>query len=397
MQVTTASLGWFLVAQFVLYGLTWFACGQVVTEERGAARAFGGFIVCVAAGMALSSLRDTHPGWVSGVLSMLVYQAAFLLLWRGSAAFTHQAQQTRLQLAVFASAALATVGLGPAAQTGPYRVLVTNLCMLAAIVLCSRQIYKPIQNHFGRHGLWALALPTVSICALFVARIVQQALNLQHSYEIHQAGSWNAQMMMGFLVVAGLFNLSFFGLVVMRLVRRLHALTHRDPLTGLHNRRALETELQREWHKRKRSGRDMAVLAIDLDHFKRFNDTHGHLVGDRVLVAAAQALRAGARQTDLVARSGGEEFVAVLSDTSPQAALASAQRLLRDVAALRLPCEQGELRLTTSIGLALAGPQDASPTHLLERADRALYEAKRLGRNRVASEDIACEDLAPPR
>lgn len=298
MQVTTAGLGWLLVVQFVLYGVTWFACGQVTSEERGAARAFGGFIFCVAAAMALSSLRHANPGCVSGVLSMLLYQAAFLLLWRGCAAFTHQAQQASAQA--------------------------------------------------GRHGLWAVALPAVSICALFVACIVQQAFNLHHSYAIHQAGRWNAQMMMGFLIVAGLFNFSFFGLVVTRLVLRLHALTHHDPLTCLHKRRALQTELQREWRRHPRTGRGLAVLALDVDHFKRVNDTHGHLVGDRVLVAAARALRAGARQSDLVARSGGEEFVVVLSITSPAAAWVWAQRLLREVAALKVPCGQGRNRIASA-------------------------------------------------
>ena len=157
-----------------------------------------------------------------------------------------------------------------------------------------------------------------------------------------------------------------------------------DPLTGCLNRRALETRLRAEWRQAKRRGSTVAVLAIDLDHFKNINDTRGHPFGDIVLQELAGIMKATARDTDAVARLGGDEFIIVLPDTGWQGALTFAERIRRKVDDFSFGAATGAIGLTISVGVALArGTDQVSPEVLLHEADRSLYKAKSGGRNRI--------------
>ncbi len=157
-----------------------------------------------------------------------------------------------------------------------------------------------------------------------------------------------------------------------------------DPLTGCLNRRALESRLRAEWRQAKRRSSTVAVLAIDLDHFKEINDSRGHPFGDVVLQECAGIMRATARDTDAVARIGGDEFVIVLPDTGWQGALTFAERLRRKVDDFDFGASSTGMSITISVGVALArGTDPVSPEMLLQEADRSLYKAKTGGRNRI--------------
>lgn len=157
-----------------------------------------------------------------------------------------------------------------------------------------------------------------------------------------------------------------------------------DPLTGCLNRRALETRLRTEWRQAKRRSSTVAILAIDLDHFKQINDTRGHPTGDFVLQELAGIMKATARDTDACARLGGDEFVIVLPDTGWQGALTFAERLRRKVDDFSFGGGMASLSVTISVGVALArGTDPISPEMLLQEADRSLYKAKSGGRNRI--------------
>ena len=157
-----------------------------------------------------------------------------------------------------------------------------------------------------------------------------------------------------------------------------------DPLTGCLNRRALETRLRAELRQAKRRANTLAILAIDLDHFKEINDTHGHPFGDLVLTDLAAIMRMTARDTDAVARLGGDEFIVVLPDTGWEGALIFAERMRRRVDEHTFASAKASMRLTISVGVALARGTDAiSPAMLLQEADQSLYKAKSAGRNRV--------------
>jgi diguanylate cyclase (GGDEF)-like protein len=159
-----------------------------------------------------------------------------------------------------------------------------------------------------------------------------------------------------------------------------------DPLTGCMNRRSLEAKLRSDLRSARRRGSTVAVAAIDLDHFKAINDAKGHPVGDVVLSQVAGIMKQTARDTDCVARVGGDEFVIVLPDTGWQGALTFAERLRRRVDDFSFGPPGMALSLTVSVGVALGrGSDPITADMLLNDADTALYKAKTAGRNRVFS------------
>lgn len=160
-----------------------------------------------------------------------------------------------------------------------------------------------------------------------------------------------------------------------------------DGLTGLANRRCFDEVAPREWLRAQRSGAPLSLLLVDIDHFKQFNDRHGHPAGDRCLQQVATALASALRDDDLVARVGGEEFAVLLPRCSFAQAQTAAERLRDAVERLAVPHGglSGQTHVTVSLGLALAPPDaDGDAAGLIARADRALYQAKRAGRNRWA-------------
>ncbi len=160
---------------------------------------------------------------------------------------------------------------------------------------------------------------------------------------------------------------------------RLAELATTDALTGLHNRRYLEAHAQRLLAVARRSGRPLSLVMLDLDHFKRVNDTYGHAVGDAVLKGVAATLRGQAREADIVARIGGEELVVAMPDTDLAAGMLAAERLRVRIA----ESEPGGCRVTASFGVANCPLDGTTLEQLFESADRALYAAKAAGRDRV--------------
>lgn len=157
---------------------------------------------------------------------------------------------------------------------------------------------------------------------------------------------------------------------------------YKDPLTGVGNRAAMEDALQREIELAQRNRTALTLLAIDLDHFKRINDQHGHSAGDVVLRSVAERMRAATRASDLLFRYGGEEFVAVLAHTELSKAKLVAERIRRAVADRPIVVEGGALSITVSLGIAGYADRDQAK-QLFDKADEALYAAKRAGRNRA--------------
>ena len=173
----------------------------------------------------------------------------------------------------------------------------------------------------------------------------------------------------------------------------LHRLATRDGLTSVANRRSFDQTLNTEWRRATRESRTLSLLMIDVDYFKRYNDTYGHQGGDECLRQVAAAMSdVVMRSSDAVARYGGEEFAILLPATDPPGALIVAERIRAAVEALALPHAQSDIagHVTVSVGAAsLVVPLHGEPTQLVGLADQALYRAKQLGRNRVAMAEMA--------
>ncbi|MCD4748558.1 MAG: diguanylate cyclase [Thermoanaerobaculales bacterium] len=160
-------------------------------------------------------------------------------------------------------------------------------------------------------------------------------------------------------------------------------LARTDPLTGALNRRGFSEKALPEYRRAARNNRPLALLKIDIDHFKKVNDTFGHDAGDKVLQAVVSMLENGVREIDLVGRMGGEEFEVLLPETNGMTAFVVAERFRRAVEALHVKWHGHSISLTTSVGVAALRCTDTSFPALQARSDVALYEAKGQGRNRV--------------
>ena len=248
----------------------------------------------------------------------------------------------------------------------------------------------------GGVGLWHAAIvwrqPAQSFATRFTGTVltltslITLARGVSAPFSPPQEGLFTPSPMQAIYLLGLAFGtlLTSIGTVLMaseHLRQELERLVTQDSLTGALTRRALFNTGEAELARARRQGRALSVLMLDLDHFKRINDEHGHLVGDRVLVDFVARAHAVLRRPAVLGRYGGEEFVALLPDTDTAQALAVAERIRTSSCAdPDLPCCE------VSIGVAGAQPRDSLEA-LLKRADAALYEAKQTGRNRVVTRE----------
>jgi diguanylate cyclase (GGDEF)-like protein len=238
-------------------------------------------------------------------------------------------------------------------------VVITGIAMLAALWMFSRFLFRPVDTMMRD-----------------IARCTQGDLT----------ATVGGRALKEFAALADAFNLMTEK--VNSSIEELQRLSALDGLTGLANRRQFDTVLAREWRRACRNNLDLSVILIDLDYFKLYNDTYGHLAGDDCLQAVARAFSLVVhRPGDLVARYGGEEFVIILPETPAKGALTVANKIQREVARLKLKHSASEVSdiVTISIGITSYPPknEDGNPSILVAAADTALYRAKAAGRNRV--------------
>ena len=266
-----------------------------------------------------------------------------------------------------------------AQQAGPRVVLMAALLVLVAGInlgICWRaQQKEPLRlrqiamTAFALTGLFSIARATVTV------------------FYTPPADFMDPSKTQPLLMLIGLALLLFWNLSLMlipgeRLQNQLRRAAQDDALTNLLNRGGFNLLAQRQLERCRHAARPTSVLLMDLDHFKRVNDGHGHDAGDRLLCAFAETVRAQSRSTDLVARYGGEEFCALLPGADHSAAMVIADRIRQQFSKVTVPVDGIALGTTVSIGVAEIAATETVEGALL-RADQALYAAKREGRNRV--------------
>lgn len=197
---------------------------------------------------------------------------------------------------------------------------------------------------------------------------------------------WNIGFPLETYVYGGIFN-AFISLVFGSVLEAKSRNVVTDGLTGLCNHLHFRQSLSWEVRKAQRYGRELSLLMIDLDHFKRHNDQYGHLAGDAVLRELARILRAACRESDLPCRYGGDEFAVILPETGTDGALEVARRICEAAAGNDWRLDEQELDITVSIGVGLR-QADQPPEDLIDSADRALYQAKRQSGNSVATNGL---------
>jgi diguanylate cyclase (GGDEF)-like protein len=235
------------------------------------------------------------------------------------------------------------------------------------------------QIAYQRAGAWPVA--------------VGVGLSVADIYESWRQEAWSLGLIVFALCV---FNIALVAFLAYSLQRRaaaerdLAVMATTDSLTGLCNRRRFDEVMDNEWRRAQREHKNVAMLLIDIDHFKKYNDEFGHQTGDIVLAAIARDIAAHTqRAADIAARFGGEEFAVLLPGVSAQEAFDHAERIRTGVLALPMPKDGPDVSPTVSIGVATMSPRAGlSIGDLVKSADAALYEAKAAGRNRCVQAAI---------
>ena len=340
----------------------------------------GGWLVFSA--MVLLGLRD----WTSNLATVTLGNGALMMAYIVWLAGTHRHLGQRIRwapwlLAWTVATALVSWFIFVEPSFRVRTVVVAGLCAYLSAHHAVVLLHHPRAERFGRSigvsltSTWLLILAAVyATRALHAAWFPQGSTGLltQGAVQIVYTGSFticNLMLVIGYATTAS-----------DHVRARIEDQAIHDPLTGGLNRQALMDSLERERARSTRTGQPFSVAMLDVDHFKKINDSHGHPVGDRVLVHLCRRMSALVRPNDVVARYGGEEFVIVMPETTLAAALQAGQRILTQAVQVE---DQPLPHFTISIGLAQWSSADTSVETVIARADAALYAAKANGRNRV--------------
>lgn len=275
-------------------------------------------------------------------------------------------------------------------------LLIAGICILTGALIPVRQLMTKLPPGSVRHRWYILT----AFIVIFIVGYISYAM-----------ANWGGHTVWPELIVPSIF---FFGagfvwltitlsLQTAKDIRRVALLEHEnvtDSLIGIYNRRYLDRRLEEEFARARRYALPLSVLLLDIDHFKHINDTYGHQVGDRVLNALGPLLLRAIRESDIVARYGGEELLIIAPHTLASLAVILAERVRQDVATQELALtnnlgKRQTIRITISIGIAGLDQEVTDSQRLVHNADEALYRAKQEGRNRIVIYDAGL--LKPPR
>jgi diguanylate cyclase (GGDEF)-like protein len=342
----------------------------------------------------LQSVKGVVPDWSSVLLANCFATLSYFAMYRGFAAFVRSQQRPLARELVAFAIGLAIYSSAYSLQT-PFSNAVWAVLTSVLLCACVADLWSNQQQKFQLVCRVTAGL-LVTQSAFMVFGAVIKGLQLKnHSFSgslyprLTDGLSIGSVFLRAYLIVCGLW---FF---VAERNAELNRMAATDPLTGALNRGALEVAAARELARRSRTNAPLAVILLDIDHFKELNDSFGHLAGDAALRALVDLMKFTLRGTDVIARTGGEEFVVLLPGTDLQEAQEIAERLRRAVEALRVPVTQYVLQFTASMGVVQVSACDPDFEAIRGRADRLLYRAKRAGRNRVVSESSS-DDLVIP-
>ncbi len=371
-----------IAVQQGLFAVAW----AIVWSLRLAPRAASAFLIstlAIAGAMALLPFHNDSMHWPGWALVNVCVVLCVLTFRRGVQAFATQTTTWRGEAALLGLIAVAQYH-ALTIEGNVVRMLITHLALTPLTLHAAWIVARYLRHEFGKRAAVLFSLPLWIMGLLLGARTVGVMVAPDTvAIPITRVSDINTTFTLAIMGVALLVNMIFFSMVVTRVVRRLNNLTRHDAMTGLLNRRAIEDALKLQTSRARRRRDPFALLALDIDHFKRINDAHGHPAGDAVLVALGQTLRDFARTGDLVARVGGEEFWILAPNTDVDGAMTLAERVRLGVKRHTIHVGAVDIDITTSIGVAVFEHSGESAKSLLMRADQALYAAKASGRNRV--------------
>jgi diguanylate cyclase (GGDEF)-like protein len=347
-------------------GTGWFAAGCCLELLMTSSRAI------------LRSERDVIAASFGSCLLVLV----FFFIYMGMRWFTvRRALQTRrvpiatsfAMTAVLAASFLVSVNAG---------LMLARLAAAGLMALMVPMLWNTRIAALRQMARYGAAVVSVLLVVLLARMALEQAAVTPLTSSLDDGGK-----LLTMLVATGL-SFCFVGLYVAETQRRLHDETRVDVLTGLRNRRSMEEVVAREIHNAVHSGAPLSLLVIDVDHFKRLNDTWGHAIGDRALQKLGGTLQAVLEHDECIARLGGEEFAVLLPGLRMEEAAMVGEDIRREIEAMRIEDGRHAASVTASVGVSALRAGERNWIDMLRRADKALYRAKNDGRNRVS---VWCE------
>jgi len=347
-----------------------------------------------------NSLRGLVPDFVAIVLGSLALEAGLAMVYLGLLRFNNRAIPIRWLATAILLSVLTVFYFTHVENSFRARVIIVPGTNALLFGLCLMAILKGRPGHSLRFSdafailfFFAEVLISLARVALAIWAEPPQAdflssTSIQQFYHADLAG-----YTLGTLLMA-------VGLILLandRLKEELQYLAGHDTLTGAFSRRAFIDLAEREQSRGQRSGQSMALLMVDLDHFKAINDSHGHQVGDQVLQRFVEIAQSCLRRQDILGRYGGEEFMVLLPDTARATALMVAERICATVAKIPIVLREQDspIRISVSIGVVV-GDNKVSLDRLIGLADQAMYRAKAAGRNRVEYAEVSEESVTDP-
>ena len=334
-----------------------------------------------AAGLFCFGLRDLAPVWVSEVLSNALVLPGWMIFDYAIVRAAGKQPPVKLGIAICALAVGSAAWHSLVSPNHAAQVLTQNLVFAFFDLYAAYACWKVVEA--GR-------VLTFRLIAVLLAFLGMTCLWRMAGGVFDIAPAFAQAPQRTLLVAASMFA---FPMIVMLLALQtsqnlqgeINDQARRDMLTGAFNRRAFDEFVNREWSRSVRRDDPFSLLTIDIDHFKKFNDRHGHQTGDATLVQVSNAAQAALRADDIWCRYGGEEFIALLPNTTIEQALTVAERLRCSVAATMIATKKGLLKVSVSVGVAERSTTQAHWSEVLAASDAALYRAKAAGRNQVAA------------
>jgi diguanylate cyclase (GGDEF)-like protein len=382
MNIAMASLS----VQLVLYAVAWLLLGHTFRLRRSVAILWSSAWFAGACCTLLVFVSATYTTVNLDLVVNTLVLCCFLLIQQGLDLFTGRQSPRWMYAGLLGCVAL----IEALRQAGPTWIVwqVALFTLIACWPLAATLVRMAVWLRTERKSSIGLVIlvvsPLIVTMALFLVRLLLVVRGVTPgTVQFSQGSDFDVLATILFLLMLGAFNFSLATIILGGTIERLRTMSETDQLTGLFNRRVMMRRLHEEHARFLRSGHRYGVISLDLDHFKRVNDEFGHGVGDQVLRAVSDILKSCQRNTDTLARMGGEEFMLLVPLTEEAGAEIQAQRICTAIGETDLKTDAGSLRMTMSIGVAIVLAADTSVKTVIDRSDVALYRAKEAGRNRV--------------
>jgi diguanylate cyclase (GGDEF)-like protein len=331
------------------------------------------------AGLFLMALRDLVPFWVSELLSNALLLPGWMIFDYGIVRASGKTPPLKLGLVLCALTIGSLIFFGMMYPSRPVRLLIYHMFF---IIFDGYAAYACLThaNTSRRTTFRLVAMLLIILVASHLWRVADDTFGVTGPlWQIPSRTMLLAVSVVVFPMIAMLLALQ----TSQKLQEEINDQAHQDMLTGAYNRRAFDEFIKREWSRAIRHNRSFSMIMVDIDFFKEFNDKHGHQAGDEALVLVSNVAQNALRTNDIWCRYGGEEFVALLPDTSIEQAFSTAERLRAAVEKTSFATPNGLLNISVSIGVAERTSGQLHWEEILAISDSALYKAKAEGRNRV--------------